>query len=80
MVVRLRKLPPTRQYPCFASEQPNSYRVPRLRDKALGGRRPAGDIICMIPPAPPPNKETAPDPFFPFPPSTISFPCALRST
>ena len=43
--------------------------VPRLRDKALRGKRSAGDIICMIPPAPPPKLEAAPDGNFPFPQS-----------
>ena len=58
--------------------------VPCFRDKTLGGRRPAGDIICIIPPAPPPKAIGAPDPApilgLPFPPSTMSFPCSFSST
>ena len=52
--------------------------VPRLRDKALRGKQPAGDIIYMIPPAPPPKREAAPDRNFPFPPSKMSFPCSFN--
>ena len=69
--------------------------MPRFRDKTLGGRRPAGDIICIIPPAPPPKPaglcgggagplggRAGPGPIFslPFPPSTMSFPCSFSST
>ena len=79
-IVHQRKLPATKWYPCFAFwHDPDC--LPRFRDKALRGRRPAGDIICMIPPAPPPKlKAGVPDPSFSFPPSAISFPCSLRST
>jgi len=38
------------------------YFVPRFRDKPLGGRRPAGDNICIIPPASPLKPVGAPDP------------------
>ena len=53
--------------------------VPRLRDRALRGKRPAGDIIYLIPPASPPTPEAAPDRDFPFPPSTMSFRCSFNS-